>query len=86
MLRLKHWFAPPIFPGDEIKTRRAAILNVALLTIMLFTLIVSLGDWLGGRTPNLVIVNNLIGFVSAIIVRLWLRRGHVAPPESSSSC
>ncbi len=32
---LKHWLAPPVFEGDERKTRTAGILNAILLTTLL---------------------------------------------------
>ena len=37
--RLRAFFAPPIFPQDEDKTRQAAVLNTLLLSVLAFLIL-----------------------------------------------
>ncbi len=77
MLHLKRWLAPPVFPDDEDKTRRASALNVALIiTLPLLTLIL-VGNVLGSRTPLIVSGADVAGIIVCLIVRRWMRQGRV---------
>jgi hypothetical protein len=52
MVRLvTQWLAPPVFVGDREKTRRAPLLNTALLTLLMLMPLVIVGSLLGGRMP-----------------------------------
>src|SRR5258708_36685226 len=69
--------APPVFPGDEEKTRRTATLNTLFLIAILALSFIMVGNWLGVKTPP---VLNRVNFgVAAVTVTLYvlMRRGHV---------
>lgn len=71
------WFTPPNFPGDEAKTRRTALLNIALtisITILPFTLISNL---LGGNTPPIVFGLNLLYLILCLLLRFWVHHGKI---------
>ena len=40
--RILHWFAPPRFPGDEERTRRAALIDRSISVGMIYILIIIL--------------------------------------------
>jgi PAS domain S-box-containing protein len=75
---IRKWLAPPVFEGDEDKTRTARVLNALLVIMMLF--LISLG---GIAVPfvfvekpsNLVIVLAL--FLALAIARWQMQRGRV---------
>ncbi len=76
-IRFMQWFAPPVFPGDADKTRRASLLNQALVTLITLMPFLVVGNLLGGRMPAVVYVANATMFVACLILRAWMRRGHV---------
>jgi hypothetical protein len=49
--RFVQGFAPPVFAGDELATRRASLLNIVLIATGAFMLLAVAGNLLGGRTP-----------------------------------
>jgi signal transduction histidine kinase len=77
-LAIKRWITPPIFAQDEIKTYRARLLNAVLLTIMGYTPIILLGNWVGGRTPIATSGLNALVFVYCALLWLVMHRGRVA--------
>jgi PAS domain S-box-containing protein len=77
MLRLKRWLTPPLFSNDEIKTRRAGLLNAALITTALLALIILAGNVLGGRTPIAIIGADVAAIIMCLILRHWMYRGQV---------
>ncbi len=77
LLRLKRWFSPPVFPNDEIRTRRASLVNLGLLFALAQTLIVLTGIWIGGKTPAIVTVTVIALFVVCLALYYWLRQGRV---------
>lgn len=78
MNRIKRWFAPPVFVGDEEKTRRANLLN-SITLIFLFCLCSLIPIVLldGGMTTSLIVVD-LIGIAIVLLLRGLLRYGQVA--------
>jgi len=74
---IKCWFAPPVFGGDQAKTRRANLLNVALINILTLMPVLMFGNLLGGRTPLLVFGANAAAIVLCLLLRGWMRRGRV---------
>ncbi len=56
------WFQPPVFEGDEEKTRRASLLNELILASLLLTALVIVAALLGSKTPT----------STLIIAVLWL--------------
>ena len=77
MLQLKRWLTPPVFPDDEIKTRRAHLLNSILINIAALIPVIIIGNFLGGRTPLPVLGVDVLGLVSCLVLRAWLQRGQV---------
>jgi PAS domain S-box-containing protein len=78
LTRIKEFFAPPVFPDDEDKTRAARVLNAILLVIMLLLIFV------GGIAVPFVFVEKLYNglFILAFFLTLaaarWLmQRGRV---------
>ena len=73
--RIKRWLTPPQFPGDEEKTRRASLINLALLTMGAMTALILLANLLGGKSAPL-----LMGVEGAIVIfcvglSVWMRHG-----------
>ncbi len=77
MAVIKSWIAPPVFEHDESKTQRARLLHAALIAILVYTPILLIGNWLGGRTSAT--TDGVNGLVFAWCVLLWygMRRGKV---------
>jgi signal transduction histidine kinase/HPt (histidine-containing phosphotransfer) domain-containing protein len=75
-VRLRALLAPPIFPGDEEKTRTAAILHLLLLNYAAIIAVLPASLYLYFRTPN---VPPFAGatLASLGIAYALLRRGHV---------
>lgn len=74
---IKRWLSPPVFVGDEEKTRVAALLN-AILWIFIFICLAAAPFFL--FLPNLGLSLPLVGgFLLGNLGLLWLmRRGHVS--------
>jgi PAS domain S-box-containing protein len=77
-IRIRRFFAPPIFDGDEDKTRTARVLNAFLLTITAFLILA------GGILVPFVFVEKLynamfvLAFLLAMVAARWLlQRGRV---------
>jgi diguanylate cyclase (GGDEF)-like protein/PAS domain S-box-containing protein len=78
MMRLfKHWFASPVFDGDEEKTYQAGLLNIITATTLFFVTLVILGNLLGGRTQSAILAIDAVMLVGVLQVRYWLRKGRV---------
>ncbi len=77
MLQIKRWFAPPVFQNDEAKTRRAMLLNAALINVLAFVPVLLIGNVIGGRTPLPVLGANALAFAFCLVLRAWMRRGRV---------
>ncbi|MBI5034186.1 MAG: PAS domain S-box protein [Chloroflexi bacterium] len=76
-LAIKRWLAPPTFPGDEVKTRHANLLNMALIVNIALAFIVLIGNLLGGRTPIIISTANLGGIILGLFLRYWAFHGHL---------
>jgi len=77
MQKIITWLAPPVFLGDENKTRRARLLNLALLTLIALSLIIVAGILAGGRTPLAVIAVDAVVLVPCLVLRYWIHQGRV---------
>ncbi|MEW5718770.1 MAG: PAS domain S-box protein, partial [Chloroflexota bacterium] len=77
MLQIKHWLAPPVFQNDEAKTRRAVLLNAALINILTLVPVILIGNLIGGRTPLPVLGANAFAFAFCFVLFAWMRRGKV---------
>ena len=74
---LIRWVTPPIFPGDKAKTRRARVLHAILILVMTFAVLVTFGNWLGGKTPIWVVILDGVTFIGSLIFYILVRRGEV---------
>jgi PAS domain S-box-containing protein len=75
MTRLRAWFAPPVFPEDEEKTRRGHIVSLLIPVFMLAGLVIA-----GIDVVNLTyytVLPVLIGEALFSVSYLYNRRGHV---------
>ncbi len=70
---LMRWLSPPVFPGDEIKTRNAAILNALLITTLLTQLLMPLYYCAGNRN----LISPCLWISEVIVALIVLRRGYV---------
>ena len=77
MTSIKRWLTPPVFEGDEEKTRRAWVLNATLIILFLFIIFLIVGNLLGKRTPTSTIIINIIIFSIGLLLRYFLFRGKV---------
>jgi GAF domain-containing protein len=75
----RKFFASPVFPDDEDKTRSAAILNVIAWSAMFFVAILLIVRIVQGRDVNLVEINFVLLFIviaSALVIFLS-RQGYI---------
>jgi cell division protein FtsB len=77
MTSIKGWLAPPVFEGDEEKTRRAWLLNATLLMVLLFVVLIILSNLLGKRTPTSTLIIDIIILAAAVLLRYYLFTGKV---------
>ncbi len=75
---IQRWFASPVFPGDENKTRRAYVVNYSINVILILALLTMGGGIVGGKTPGLVILIDGLILLGCLSLRFWLQRGDVA--------
>ena len=78
-LHIKRQFSPPVFPDDEIRTRRASLVNAGLLLALTHAVVVLIGIWLGGQTPAIVTVTVAATLGVCLVLYRWLRQGRVEP-------
>jgi GAF domain-containing protein len=78
---IRKFFAPPVFEGDEEKTRNAALLNILLWVIFWAIVVVSIFQIVDSSTSEAAIstVVMIYGvFVPSLAGLIWMsRRGHV---------
>ena len=78
MSSIKRWLAPPVFEGDEEKTRQARLVNMIGLSCLVLLLILLAGSLLAGSTPTrILIIDLLVGGTAFLQTLRWLRRGRV---------
>ncbi|MFM8320444.1 MAG: ATP-binding protein [Chloroflexota bacterium] len=76
---MRAWFSnlltPPRLSDDDEINRRARVLYVFGQISLLFLSLVVLGDLLGGRTPPLTILLDLLMMGNSVMLLIWIRRG-----------
>lgn len=77
MNAIKRWLAPPVFEGEEEKTRQAGLINMIGLTCIAFILIVMLGSLFDSGTPRSTLLIDLLGCAVILQFMHWLRNGRV---------
>ncbi len=75
--KILSFFAAPVFPHDAAKTRRAYLLNLTLLVIILLTSILMVGNSLDARMPTATITVNLIGIFCYVGLWFMMRTGRI---------
>ena len=75
---LRRWLAPPVFPGDETRTRRAALIHIILLINIVALPLSTLSNLVGGSAPRLLAWTNLMWWLVCLLLLVFLRRGRVA--------
>ncbi|MDD5333967.1 MAG: ATP-binding protein [Rhodoferax sp.] len=78
MNSIMRWLAPPVFAGDEEKTRQASLINVICVASLVFIWVLVAGSLLTGNIPTTILIIELFSG-SAVILQLlrWLRIGKV---------
>lgn len=79
--RITRWLTPPIFFGDEAKTRRAILLNMIINGIIIYLLLLAVSNVLGRKTPSSVILVDILAIFTALLSRYWLQRGNLRRVE-----
>jgi len=74
---IDRWLEPPVFEGDEEKTRRASLINMIGMISIVFTLVVMAGAWLGDKTPASTLIIDVAGCAVILQFVRWLRSGRV---------
>lgn len=74
---IKRWMEPPVFEGDEAKTRQASLINMICITCLAFTLAVMVGALIGGKTPVSTLIIDLVACAVILQFRHWLHSGRV---------
>jgi len=77
MKSISRWLKPPVFEGEEDKTRRADLINKIVTGFLAFAFAVFVGNLIGGKTPFAASVVNVIAFCMLLPVLVWLRDGRL---------
>jgi diguanylate cyclase (GGDEF)-like protein/PAS domain S-box-containing protein len=72
---IKKWGAPPVFAGEEEKTRRAGLLNQAILISLFFTALLIFGVLIGGNVPTSALLVATLWFFLLLLSRHLLHSG-----------
>ena len=74
---IRRWLAPPVFDGDEAKTRRAVLLNVIVIVSFLSTLMMIVGAVLGHNVPDSSLISAVVWFFLLLLFRRLLHHGRL---------
>ena len=78
MNSIKRWLAPPVFAGDEEKTRQASLINLIVNSTLVLLLVLVAASLIAGNTPLGILVLDLSFWCAAILLlRCWLQSGKV---------
>jgi diguanylate cyclase (GGDEF)-like protein len=78
MNAISRWLRSPVFDGDDDKTRRADLINKIAIGFLAFAIAVFVGNLIGGKTPFIAIVINVIAFCLLLPVLGWSRSGRLS--------
>jgi hypothetical protein len=73
--RVKRWFAAPVFEGDEEKTRTAGLLNQAIATSLLLSVLIFIGAVIGNNVPSSAKLIAATWIIVLLLSRMLLHRG-----------
>lgn len=77
LTRLKQWFMPPIFEGDEDKTRSGQLINASLLGIILMPVLAIIINLFVRNLPQTTLIIYALSIVIGIYFRHLLFQGRV---------
>lgn len=77
MKAIMRWLAPPVFEGDEEKTRQAMLVNLIGIMCIAFALVVMTGALFGRNTPTSTLIIDLVACAMILQFLHWLRNGRV---------
>ena len=77
MRRIPRWLAPPVFEGDEEKTRHASLIHMIVVSSLAFALLVMIGALLGGKTPASTLIIDLVASALMLLFLRWIRGGRI---------
>jgi len=75
--KIASWLAPPIFEDNNEKTWRASLLNTTLLILILFDIVIIIGNLLGEDMPITIFIIDGIILVTCLLLRRILFSGRV---------
>ncbi len=75
--RIRRFFAPPVFEGDEDKTRRARLLNAVLLLCAAGMGLMLTVDIISGDIPLLILGIEIFAILALLWLRLPMYRGRI---------
>jgi hypothetical protein len=78
MNAISRWLRSPVFDGDDDKTRRADLINKIAIGFLAFAIAVFVGNLIGGKTPFIASVINVIAFCLLLPVLGWSRSGRLS--------
>ena len=74
---IMQWLSPPVFDGDEDKTRQAVLLNFIVIIGLLRSLINIVGVMLGNNVPDRSLILAMVWFILLWILRRLLHQGRL---------
>jgi signal transduction histidine kinase len=74
--RTRKFLSPPVFPGDEEKTRVANMLNTILLIVLLMVVVFSIPAYIAFPNPRRIFVE-LFLMLTVMVLLILMRRGQV---------
>ncbi|MBT4525928.1 MAG: hypothetical protein HOC24_05195 [Deltaproteobacteria bacterium] len=77
IFQFKRWFTPPVFADDELKTKQINLLNASLIVVIIFVLLVFVGNLVGGEIPNSTLIINGVILITALLMRFWMYHGNI---------
>ena len=77
MAILEKWLAPPVFPDDEARTRRASLLNIALLCTIIFAVGSCVANLVNAKISVPLVVSGFLLVTLALLSRYWMYQGKV---------
>lgn len=75
---IQRWLAPPVFPEDQIRTRRAGVLNAAWWAGVVLVLCIVAGNLAGGGVSPVVDAVDLVFVAASLALRRWVKQGRIA--------
>jgi PAS domain S-box-containing protein len=75
---IMRWLTPPVFAGDEEKTRHAGLINLIGIASLLILLVLVLISLFAGATPlRILIIDICVGGPALLLLLGWVRMGRV---------